>query len=371
MRVLLVTPNPVDNSLGRTYCLYLLLEHLGWDWSLLSLDGSTVWEPLRDTAFGQACRAVDLEARGGAQLLADPVRDSDVVIAVKPVPTTLGAVYDIATSLGRPLIVDVDDPDVEVRTVWRPMRERIPRRILQPAYRERLRMGRLAKTLPTLVSNPVLQELYGGILVPHVRPIADEGDYSRTRAPIVRFVGSPKGHKGLPELRAAVASLADRGFTLEVTAPRPDDAAPHERWLGYTTIAQGQQLVATADIVAIPSLNRGYTPAQLPAKLIDAMMLGRPVVASAIRPIEWALGGTGITVAPGDVPALAAGLLELREPETRRRYGQMARIRALDEFSVEAVAPRFAEFVTNTSHVASASSTSVAFPPAETGSAPS
>ena len=278
---------------------------------------------------------------------ADPVvldlaRSSDLLLAVKPVENSFGLGRLLSSATGTPLLLDVDDPDIEVRTTWRPWHERLPRRVLQPRYRRLTALKRHALRTPTLVSNPELRRVYGGVVVPHVRPSSPPpGRAPSPGGTTVRFVGSPRGHKGVEQLRAAVARLAGDGFRLEVTAPAPADARPWEGWLGTTTLEEGRELVRTADVVAVPSLAGGWSPAQLPAKLVDAMMAGVPVVASDVGPIAWALGDGGVLVPPGDVDALAAGLASLADPAVRERLGRAGRARAVETFSVEAVAPAF------------------------------
>ena len=187
--------------------------------------------------------------------------------------------------------------------------------------------------------------MYGGVIIPHVREPGDVLPVGDSRRPIVRFVGSPGSHKGLDVLREAIARLADDGFRLAVTASPPDDARPWEQWLGRTSIEQGRQLVATADIIALPSRDFGWAKAQLPAKLMDAMMLGRTVVASDIEPIRWALDEPDLLVEPGSATALTDGLRRLADPDLRARYSARLRERAERRFSVAANTDLFRETV--------------------------
>ncbi|GAB2691612.1 glycosyltransferase [Thalassiella azotivora] len=339
-RLLLLTPNLDNNSLGRTYCLWLLARHLGYDVRVASVTGERVWAPLAGTAFAQDCRRVPapVDGRPGTEV-GELARWSDLLVAVKPVENSFGLGLALREELGRPLLLDVDDPDIEVRTTWLPWYERLARRVLRPRYRRLLRLKEEALRTPTLVSNPGLQAVYGGSVVPHVRPAAPYRERATTGTPVVRFVGSPRGHKGLDVLRVAVGRLADRGFRLEVTADAPADAAPWETWLGTTTLERGRELVASADVVAVPSLSGGWAPLQLPAKLVDAMMAGAAVVASDVGPIAWALDGTGLLVRPGDVDGLTAALASLTDPARREELGRRAHERALATFSVESVAP--------------------------------
>ncbi len=96
----------------------------------------------------------------------------------------------------------------------------------------------------------------------------------------------------------------------------------------------------------LPSLDVTWARAQLPAKLMDAMMQGRVVVASDIAPIRWALGEPELLVPPGDVAALVDTLRRLADPSERARYAAALRSRAETHFSVGAHAAPFARLIT-------------------------
>jgi glycosyltransferase involved in cell wall biosynthesis len=339
-RLVFVTPNFENNSLGRTWVLWSLARSLGWSTTVVGVKGTTLWAPLAESGFAADCVLADAETAPRA--VQDAVDAADLVVAVKPLPTSFGVALAATERRGTPLLLDIDDPDLEVRTTWRPLRERL-RHPLPPARRrELLRLGELARRTPRLVSNPELQRMYGGTVVPHVREPVAAPRTSTTGPPVVRFVGSVRAHKGVDVLRRAVAVGRGTGdLRLEVTADAPRDAAPWERWLGTTTVEQGAALVADADVIAVPSLDTAWSPAQLPAKLIDAMAAGRAIVASDTVPVAWALGGTGVLVPSGDVPALADALHHLRVPAVREALGDAALHRAATTFSTDAVAPVF------------------------------
>lgn len=350
-RVLLVTPNFENNSLGRTYCLWLLCRELGWPARVVGVKGTGIWEPLAGSEMAADCR---VPAPGTTR--ADIVRGlradvewSDVVISVKVLGTSLGVALDLVRGVPRPLVADIDDPDVEVRTTWRPWRERLPRLVLSGRHRARERelraLKRTVADLPRIVSNPVLQRMYGGVIIPHVRQPEPQGPAGTSTAPIVRFVGSPRAAKGVDTLREAVARLADKGYRLGITATPPADARPWEEWYGTTSLAEGRRLVATADIVALPSTTGGYSRAQLPAKLMDAMIQGRAVVATDLEPIRWALDDPSLLVEPGSVDSLTRALLALRDPAVRDEIGHRLRDRAIEHFTVQANAPIFESVV--------------------------
>jgi len=92
-------------------------------------------------------------------------------------------------------------------------------------------------------------------------------------------------------------------------------------------------VVSAMDIFALPSLNEG-----IPMSMLEAMALGRPVVASAVGGIPEVIQDrvNGRLVPPGDEAALAAACLELAsDPELARAMGARARQTIEDSFSHE------------------------------------
>jgi glycosyltransferase involved in cell wall biosynthesis len=337
MKVVFVTPDLSNNSLGRTFCLWQLASALGWSSSVLSPQGAAIWEPLADNPFAQICHRMDV----AAMMTSEAVGNADLLIAVKPVEHSFAVALQLSDAHNVPLLLDIDDPDLEAAVSWQRPFLRMGMSLLR---REKLKLIRdladAAKKTPSIVSNPVLQARYGGTIIPHARQDYGFGRTHTSHKPTVAFVGSNNRHKGLDLLRKAVAQLQDEGFTLVVTAPPPVDAKSWERWTGFTSIDQGIALVANADIVVIPSRNMPFARGQLPAKLMDAMILGRAVIVTAVAPMPWALGDTGRVIRAGSTRAITASLRDLTDPSLRDTLGRAARDKACAEFVIEVnVAP--------------------------------
>jgi len=98
---------------------------------------------------------------------------------------------------------------------------------------------------------------------------------------------------------------------------------------------------AAADAFILPSLNRGEAFGLV---LLEAMRANLPVIASAIAGSgigEVVVDGdTGVLVTPGDVDALAAAIVRLKDPDTRRRMGAAGRERWASGFTLERSAQR-------------------------------
>ena len=150
-------------------------------------------------------------------------------------------------------------------------------------------------------------------------------------------------------LSRVAAMFANRGFNIESLSVAPTEDETVSRLTLVTSgdedvVAQvSKQLLHDCDICAVPSLPSGYSSLQLPSKLIDAMVAGRAVVASDFPPIRWALGETSTLVAAGDSHALAEACRQLKDPHRRAQVGKALRGRAVENFTPQAVAPRFAE----------------------------
>lgn len=299
--------------------------------------GEDLWLPARGTDFAAACSVV----RNDDDLVA-LATSADLVIAVKPQPGSFGRAIKLPPEI--PVLLDIDDPDLESIT----SKGNLPKAMVKSVVRARQfwsakRLARLVSRYPTIVSNPVLQKRYGGIIVPHAREDNGVGDMHTSTTPKVVFVGTNRRHKGTSLLREAVNRQAQDGMTLVVTDSAPDDARAHERWVGQTSFDEGLGLVASGDIVVIPSMpGEIHSQAQLPAKLIDAMMAGRAVIVSDFAPLRWAVGDTGLVFHPGSADSLSQNLRRLTDPHLRQSLGLAARARALDLFSVEAVRQTFA-----------------------------
>lgn len=89
----------------------------------------------------------------------------------------------------------------------------------------------------------------------------------------------------------------------------------------------------SGDVIALSSISEAF-----PYSVVEAMMTGKPVVATDVGGIKEALGDTGILVKPFDAQAFAEGTLKLlQNPDLREAMGQDGRERALNFFTLDRV----------------------------------
>jgi glycosyltransferase involved in cell wall biosynthesis len=89
----------------------------------------------------------------------------------------------------------------------------------------------------------------------------------------------------------------------------------------------------SGDIVALSSISEAF-----PYSVVEAMMTGKPVVATDVGGIKEALGDTGVLVEPRNPQALADGIMTyVSNPELRAEVGKDSRERALSYFTLDRV----------------------------------
>jgi hypothetical protein len=251
-----------------------------------------IWKPLAGSEFEQDCLRW---ASPEDESVSGVVRASDLLVAVKSWPSSFGAGVQLARKTHRPLIVDLDEDDAAA-LIGRDAK--VADRILQFGNLSRkgrrplglLRLQKLLKEHPRTVGNPMLQERFGGHLVPHARFDPGPGAPHESAAPVTAFIGTVRRHAGMETLRAGIAEVANHGHRLVVTEKAPKDARPWEEWIGQTSFSEGAHRVAASDIIACISRSDRYGPTQVPVKVVDAMLAGRVVLASDTPPLRWALG---------------------------------------------------------------------------------
>jgi glycosyltransferase involved in cell wall biosynthesis len=152
--------------------------------------------------------------------------------------------------------------------------------------------------------------------------------------------------KGLDVLLAAVEPLQNVALLIAGDGPDRDEIlsdadrrglAARMRLLPWSETTRS--LLDDIDVFVLPSRLEG-----LPLSILEAMMGGRPVVATDVGSVREAVvdGTTGLVVPPGDPEALRKALERLADdPGERRRMGEAGRERALELFTADRMARRF------------------------------
>jgi glycosyltransferase involved in cell wall biosynthesis len=289
------------------------------------------------------------------------IADGDVLIAVKPHLGSFGVALVAAERRDVPVILDLDDLDAALapRSEWAAKPALVNLSRPGSAIYVSLLTKATGAAAAITVSSSELGKRFGGTLIPQgcLTELFDPAGIDRDSArrtfgfmgPTVLFPGTPRSHKGLKPLAQAVARVP--GARLAVTCRDKDlvdsewERFPLDR-IPFVPYSSVPALFAAADVVAIPQLDSEPARFQMPMKVFDAMAMARPIVASSVSDLPWVLEGCGRLVAPGDVDGMARAIAELlSNPTEARALGERARIRCLEQFSMQRVGERLREVV--------------------------
>lgn len=183
-------------------------------------------------------------------------------------------------------------------------------------------------------------------VVPTLPPVVgsvppEEGARVRQRlgigdGPLVLYAGKLSLGKGVGILEDAIDLISAKVPGVQFAFAGKGDwqlpERPDVHRLGVLDQRDLFALYTAADVVVVPSI----WPEPLSRVILEAMTLGRPVVATRVGGSPEAVedGVTGLLVPKGDAVELARAVSELLlDPERRRRMGEAARRRIATEFN--------------------------------------
>ncbi len=306
------------NPLGRAYLLAEALSkyfHVLLVGPMFKRYNTRVWAPLGDARitvlplpgddFPAFLRILEKTA---------PRIEADIVIACKPRLPSVQMGLMMKAFLNRPLFIDIDDYELSFfkersRVSLAEIRNQsfgdlnLPFGETWTRFAENL----IATADGWFVSNPALAEKFGGIMVPHARDEArfDPSLYDRqTRRgelgidvddKVVLFLGTPRPHKGVTEVLEAVKACNNPRYKLCVIGTPPDRAYDQAlRLKGGDSLIMlpdqpfdrlAENLMIADLICLIQDPESEISRYQLPAKVIDALAMGIPVLATETGPL--------------------------------------------------------------------------------------
>jgi glycosyltransferase involved in cell wall biosynthesis len=297
-RISLFVHNLQENPIVRAAPIGLALERLGFEVEVLGLlhSGQTVYAPYAEAfEYKTSSRIWDLAK----------MATGDVMYSFKPLMTTLlPSMIAARFGIQKPVLLDIEDDDLGVcerstlNRIYRLFRSGLhsPKRFLRSSTHL---LTNFCEAVT--VSTSSLQKFYGGTKLLH-GPNEEEFDPSRSefekgkmrdffdlpqKEVLVLFAGKPHVHKGVFEIIDAV----EKTNTILVLAGDSQDPTFVEAkkrlgarciLLGFIDNQKMPNLLAAVDIVPVPQRDVAYARAQLPAKLIEAMAMGKSVIVSDV-----------------------------------------------------------------------------------------
>lgn len=292
----------------------------------------------------------------------------DVIYAFSPRILSYGISLLKKRSTGLPIVLDIHERQTAFAEDFCPrLIPRIISALLTPGYYNNyfyaLAMERLIKHADQItVGSSFLAQKYGGVRVPHGRDVNlfNPANYDRESLrkewgydseKLIVFFGSPAPYKGFEDLVEAVRLLgkpdlkvmlvgADRSlpYVRDLVENLSSTAGDFLRVEGMQPFTSVPNFLAMADLVVLPQRPSPVTMAQIPAKILDAMAMAKPIISTAMSDIPEILEGCGIVVEPGNVEQIAEKIeYVLEHTEEAAEMGRRAREKCAREYSWEAV----------------------------------
>jgi glycosyltransferase involved in cell wall biosynthesis len=342
-KVTVISFNVTHNHLARAYVLADLLrghyrvEVVG---PVFPEYGTGIWKPLRQARvpikwfYGMNLPVYFEQLRKVANRI-----DGDIIIVSKPMlPSYLLGIL-LKKLRNRPLILDLDDFEMGsfIGTSQKGSDEEAPLRLdrmpgagrgkdFQKPYGEwwtRYCDSIVEHADAVTVANVTLQSKYGGLLIPQIR---DEGafdpalyDRDAIRAEfgyekddrVILFLGTPYRHKGIHRVAEALHKLGNEKYKLCIVGSILDDELRayfsslgnrNIRFLPDQSFHETPRTLCLADLVCLLQDPAHSTAShQMPAKFVDALAMGVPMLGTRTPPLAEA-ARDGLIEMLGDEP---------------------------------------------------------------------
>jgi glycosyltransferase involved in cell wall biosynthesis len=300
------------NPVVRAEPLMRALEKAGHEVEPIGflISGPEVFGPYRNKRIFKTIRSgigVD-EIIGRSRGLAS-LATGETIYACKPLMTSFLPAL-LASGFGRkkPLLLDVEDNDVWGAPTSETLKGFVNCYLRGFKSATACKWGILLHPLTRLcnhvtVSSRKLQRIYGGTILRHgpsaevfnpqlpkLDPFIWKAHYGlRQDALCIGFAGTPQHHKGFDRMVTVLKSCT-YPYQLLLTGPKDHPHFQQAKQLfgkrciltGYLENSEMPGFLAATDLVPVFQKPSPYTEAQLPAKLLEAMAMGKLIVGSNV-----------------------------------------------------------------------------------------
>ena len=382
MKVSLFVHDLAGNPIARAIPIAQALGKLGYDVEILGLliSGDCVFKPYRDAfsyKFLPATAHMN-QVLAKARRLSD-LATGDIIYAFKPLWTSFWPAL-LASGFGKKkLLLDVEDDEwwMDTRGFFSFFVNNVIRGWnFSGSLKYKLLLHPFTHFChQTTVVSRKLRARYGGTIVLHGvdRHLFNPGRLTLTKdvcrrkfrlpleSPLVLFAGTPRRHKGISTIVDALMCPAADNYTLVLAGNKQDHeferaaALLGDRCvlLGFVDHLNMPSLIAAVDVVATPQHSNAFTQSQIPAKLLEAMAMAKPVVVTRVSDLALIVGENernprGWVIEPENTDQLANVLKYIyANPGEARKRGNAARCYFMENACDEVIGCQLQRIIDN------------------------
>jgi glycosyltransferase involved in cell wall biosynthesis len=308
---LILAHDSSSNALGRAQSMALVAQQLG-STEIWALDGGKLWQGA--SQFETRIRVIARHTRSIRTALREAVNTNGPLViwvckGYAPLPQVVRLIKK--ASPNAVVVLDLDDDDAGLAEDFRrsSLMNALKLNFLRRGHPWRIRrsQGELAKIADGLTfATETLRTRFAGFdatyeRVPHVRVITPVRTSEQTRLPIrVGAFGTIRPHKGSALLLSLISTFPDVRLSTFAASGMGAPTDAQTNWVEIDPSTPLELAYANVDVAVIPitNLTRAST-VQLPAKLVDAMRAGVPIVASKTEAIDEIAAGCYSAIAEG------------------------------------------------------------------------
>lgn len=322
--------------------------------------GKSLWPGLLELDFPvQPFPGREFPAYASDLWRATKTLDSDVIVAHQLRLSSFGIAAARKALSGTPVALYIDDDDLELTIPGRsnPLRKRLRQSNGDLYTRLMFRMRRRADI--TFCGSEYFTERFDGVTARLGRdasvynPGQTDRDALRRElgvedgGTVIGFVGNPREHVGIEDVVRGIELTADpRVMLIVIPAGEIGDYAKKLFAASRATVrvlenqpsSRVPAFLDASDLVAVPQRVGSVGAGQLPARLVEAMAMAKPIVTTSVSDIPGLLEGAAVFVGDRAPPEIAVGIEWIRDnPAEARAMGERAREVFLEQLSLDAM----------------------------------
>jgi len=379
MKVSILTPDFSSNALGRAYLLAQLISKFCEVEIVGPAMDNYIWNPLLDQTT-IPFKVIKWNSLFSIKEIFSAI-DGDIIYVSKPLITSFGVGLLYQKKYKIPLILDIDDWELgfaldnfkSIKGLFYLVPHKFNRyhSLISCFILEKVTEA-IKDEIQITVSNSFLQKKFGGTIIWHTRDedIFDPKKYNSSDIRrelkiqedkiVVMFIGTPRPYKGVielilsiynskdlrndPRIVIVIGGIGDDHYSKQVVQLGKKLLGDKVLFMKNIPFKELPKVLSICDIYVIPQKRTYSTFGQMPAKLFDAMAMGKAIISTDVSDIPRILDKVGIIVSSDETllkRELSNAILYLIDNSNEiKKLGKKARTKFIKQYGFKAMRRR-------------------------------